>query len=202
MDAFWRSLLFLAMFILGIGFQNWLRPSPRINFILTSLIILILPPFWSFGLTAGIWLGCAFFTYNPELKRDYERENKLIWFRVFLSSLLTLAGFLMALLFLWKLKVASNLEIGHRETMAWLFLIVIELCLYRVIARSYPSLYRIQLGYGMAIFNFLMLLFWIRPLGIYLMLLIFGSLLIINPILLIWLDPPLPLHRGVFPGRR
>ena len=108
----------------------------------------------------------------------------------------------MALLFLWKLKVGSNLEIGHRETMAWLFLIVIELCLYRVIARSYPSLYRIQLGYGMAIINFLMLLFWIYPLGIYLMLLIFGSLLIINPILLIWLDPPLPIHRGVFPGRR
>lgn len=182
--------IYLLFLFAGFCLQFLARWSPLINLAASYLMVLFLPPAWSLGLTSGIWIACAFFTYNPEQEHHLDTIPAISFRKILLSSVWTFSGFLLTLIFLWKLKVQTNLDLGQRELLAWAFLGLIEICLYRVIARLSPSLYRIPLGYGMAVFNFLLLFYWIYSLGIVWMALIFFTFLIINPLLLLVVDLP------------
>lgn len=193
--------VFIYLLSLGMGFvvQNFTRWSPWVNLGLTFLMILSIPPGWSLGFIGGIWVACAFFTFSPELDR-LELLKAFSWLKVFFSSLWIFAGFLLTLCLLWKLKISGYLSLSQREFIAWAFLVLIEACQYRIIARLSPILYRIPLGYGIAFFNFLMLLFWLLPLGISIMTMVLVTLAIINPLLLVFVD--LPIGANVDPYLR
>lgn len=190
MDVTYGILIYLLT--LGAGFivQNFTRWSPWVNLGLSFLIIFMVPPSWSLGLINGIWVACAFFTFNPETDR-LELLKGFSWLKVFLSSLRIFGGFLLTLCLLWKLKLSGYLLMSQREFIAWSFLVFIEVCQFRVIARLSPVLHRIPLGYGIAFCNFLMLLFWLLPLGIPFMAMVLVTLMIINPLLLVFVDLPI-----------
>ncbi len=189
MGAALKIFIYLLTFGVGFGLQNFTRCSPWVNLGISYLAILIIPPGWSLGLVGGAWVACAFFTFNPELDH-LELLKTFSWVKVFLSSLWTFTGFLLTLCLLWKLKVSGYLLVSHREFLAWAFLVLIEACQYRIIARLSPVLHRIPLGYGIAFFNFLMLLYWLYPLGIPIMAMVLVTLAIINPLLLVFVDLP------------
>lgn len=191
MEIISSILIYIFFLVIGFGFQSMVRWSPWFNLALSYLIVLLLPPNWSLGLVNGSWIACAFFTYNPEQDNRFDTIPVISFRKTILASCWTFSGFLLTLLFLWKLKITNSLDLFPREILAWFFLILIELCLYRVIAKISPSLYRIPLGYGIAIINFLMILYWIYPLGISFMVLILLTLLIVNPILLLVIDSSL-----------
>jgi hypothetical protein len=173
---------------LGFGLQFVIRWSPLINLALSFLMALLLPPAWSLGLIIGSWISCAFFTFNPEQEKHQFEITAITWRKSFLAALWTFTGFLLTLIFLWKLKISGNLELMPREIMAWSFLLLVEICLYRIISILAPSFYRIPLGYSIAVFHFLMLFYWIFPWGIWISGLVLLSLLIINPLLLVMVD--------------
>lgn len=181
----------IVFFLIGFGLQFLVRWSPWVNMAISYLVVVILPPGWSLGLIIGTWISCAFFTFNLEQQSQFEIIPAISWSKTFLSAVWTFAGFLLTLIFLWKLKMSNSLEILPREILAWVFLILIEVCLYRVIAGLSPRLYRIPLGYGIAVLNFLMILYWIFPFGALVIFLILFSLLVLNPLLLILVDMPL-----------
>ncbi|NLW47512.1 MAG: hypothetical protein GXY86_09290 [Firmicutes bacterium] len=189
MSAALKVFIYLLSFGAGFIVQYFSRLSPWVNLALSYLLVFILPPMWSLGLVGGIWISCAYFTYNPDLDR-LELLKGLSWYKVLLSSLWTFTGFLLTLSLVWKLKVTGFEVASQREIIAWTFLVLIEVCLYRVIARLSPALHRIPLGYGIALFNFLMLTFWLYELGIPVMIMALVTLLIINPLLLIVIDLP------------
>ncbi|HBE76737.1 MAG TPA: hypothetical protein DDW65_02985 [Firmicutes bacterium] len=178
-------ILFL---LLGFGLQFVIRWSPLINLGLSFLLALSLPPAWSMGMIIGSWISCAFFTFNPEQEQHQFEIAVITWRKAFLAALWTFTGFLLTLIFLWKLKISGNLELLPREIMAWSFLFLVEICLYRIISLLAPRFYRIPLGYGIAVFHFLMLFYWIFPWGIWLSGLVLLSLLIVNPLLLVAVD--------------
>lgn len=184
-------IVFIYLLTLGAGFgiQTLTRLSPWINLGLTFLLILLAPPGWSLGLTAGIWLACAFFTFNPELDR-LELIKALSWVKVFFSSVWVFTGFILTLCLLWKLKLSGYLLVSQREFIAWAFFILIEVCQYRIIAKLSPVLHRIPLGYGIALLNFVMLLFWLLPLGIPFTVMVLVTLFIVNPLVLVFVDLP------------
>ncbi len=183
--------IFIYLLTLGAGFviQNFIRWSPWVNLGITFLIIFLVPPGWGLGLIGGIWIACAFFTFNPELDR-LELLKGLSWLKVFLSSIWIFAGFLLTLCLLWKLKLSGYSLVAQREFIGWAFLVLIEVCQYRIIAKLLPVLHRIPLGYGIAFFNFLMLLFWLLPMGIPFVAMVLVTLAIINPLLLVFVDQP------------
>lgn len=183
--------VFIYLLTLGAGFaiQNLTRLSPWLNIGLSYLIILLIPPGWSLGLVAGLWIACAFFTFNPDLDR-LELLKAFSWFKVFFVSLWTFSGFILTLFLIWKLKVSGYLLASQREFLAWTFLVLIEVCQYRVVAKLSPVLHRIPLGYGAAFFDFLMLLYWLYPMGVPIMALALVTLIIINPLLLVFVDLP------------
>jgi hypothetical protein len=181
----------ILFFLGGFGWQFLVRRSPWVNLILSFAAAAILPPGWGLGLIIGIWISCAFFTFNPEQERQFETISTVNWQKIFLAALWTFSGFILTLVFLWKLKISDNMGLLPREILAWVFLILIEICLFRIIAKLVPRLYRIPIGYGIAVLNFLMILYWILPLGIWIMGLILLSLLITHPLLLVLVDMPL-----------
>ena len=184
-----KIFIYLLSFGAGLVVQHFFRLSPWVNLILSYLLVFILPPNWSLGLMGGIWICCAYFTYNPDLDR-LELLKGLSWYKVFFSSLWTFTGFLLTLSLVWKLKVTGIQLASQREVLAWTFLVLIEACQYRIVAKLSPIFHRIPLGYGIALFNFLMLAFWLYELGIPLMLMALVTLVIINPLLLIFIDLP------------
>jgi hypothetical protein len=184
-------LVYIIFLLVGFGLQFLVRWSPWVNLAISYLVVAILPPGWSLGLIIGTWISCAFFTFNPEQDRQFAIIPSVSLRKTVFSALWTFAGFLLTLIFLWKIKTSNSLDVFPREILAWVFLILIEVCLYRVIARLSPRLYRIPLGYGIAILNFLMILYWIFPFGLLMIGLILFSLLIINPLLLVLVDMPL-----------
>ena len=194
------SQIFIYLLTLGAGFsvQNLLRWSPTVNLVLSFLIIFLVPPVWSLGLIGGIWVACAFFNFNPELDR-LELMKGFSWLKVFFSSLWVFGGFLLTLCLLWKLKV-SGYMLSQRELMGWAFFVLVEVCQYRIIAKLSPVIHRIPMGYGIAFCNFLMLLFWLLPLGIPVILMVLGTLVIIVPLLLVFVD--LPVGNNVDPFLR
>jgi hypothetical protein len=182
----------------GFGLQLLVRWSPGIIMALSFLFAGILPTWWSLGLISGSWICCAFFTFNPEQEHQIEIVSAINWRKIFFAALWTFAGFVLTLLFIWRLKISNNLAVFPREILAWIFLISVEICLYRIIAVLVPRLYRIPLGYGIAVLNFLMILYWILPFGILKIGLILLSLLIINPLILVLVDTPLNTQDPVF----
>lgn len=191
METTGNIFIFILFLLVGFGLQFLVRWSPWVNLAISYLVVAIFPPVWSLGLIIGTWISCAFFTFNPELEHQFEMISAVSWRKTVFSALWTFTGFLLTLIFLWKLKMSNSLELFPREMLAWFFLILVEICLYRIIARLSPRLYRIPLGYGIAFLNFLMILYWIFPFGVLFILLILFSLLIINPLLLIIVDMPL-----------
>lgn len=187
MDVTSKVFIYLLTIAAGFVIQNSIRLSPWINMALSFLIIFLIPTGWSPGLIGGIWIACAFFTFNPDLDR-LELLQAFSWIKVFLSSLWVFAGFLLTLCLLWKLKISGYSLISQRELLAWAFLVLIEVCQYRIIARLSPVLHRIPLGYGIAFFEFLLLLYWLYPLGIPVMAMVLVTLTIINPLLLVFVD--------------
>lgn len=189
MDLIWYLLILLLTITGGFTIQFFTRLSPWINLAVSFPVILFLPSFWGYGLVCGIWISCAFSTFHPERENQINSPDRISWLKIFLYSLLTFGGFLLTLILLWKLKLTSTLNPGQREIFAWIFLLVLEICLYKIIARLSPGLYRIPLGYGIAVMNFLMILYWVFAKGLYFMVLIFFTLLVLNPLILTWVEP-------------
>ncbi len=187
MSAAFKVFIYLLTFGIGFVVQNLTRWSPWLNLVISFLLILLIPPNWSVGLVVGIWIACAYFTFNPDLDR-LELLKGFSWYKVFFSSLWTFMGFILTLSLVWKLKVSGNLLVSQREFLAWTFLVLIEACQYRVIAKLSPVLHRIPLGYGIAFFNFLMLLYWLYQFGLPLMLMALVTLVILNPLFLVFVD--------------
>ncbi len=188
----------VIFFILGFGLQYLIRWSPIINLVLSFVLALAIPPGLSFGFIIGSWISCAFFTYNPEREGQFEAVAVINWRRIFVASLWTFAGFLLTLVFLWRVKIGGAMATDSREIVAWIFLAFVEICLCRIIAKLVPRLYRIPLGYGMAILNFLMLLFWILSFDLWTLGLILMSLLIIYPLILVLVDSPFAAEDPIF----
>ena len=186
MSLFSGSLTIIGWLAMGFGLQSLTRWSPWVNLAISLLGVFVLPPFWSSGLVLGIWISCAFFTYHPELARD--SIAGISWIRLIGYAALTFSGFLLTLILLYRLKLDGSFGIGEREVVAWVFLGILEICLYKVIGRLAPGEYKMQYGYGIAFINFTMLLYWVIPLGPYWMGLIFITLLLIDPILLSLVD--------------
>jgi hypothetical protein len=198
MVTFSSILIYIVFFAVGFGLQLLVHWSPGVNLGLSFPIVLIIPPEWSLGLIIGMWICCAFLTFNPEEERRVGTISTINWPKIFLAALWTFAGFILTLIFLWKLKVSNNLAVLPREILAWVFLSLIEICLIRIIARLVPRFYRIPLGYGMAALNFLMILYWVLPFGLWASGLIFLSLLIVTPLLLVLVDMPQNTQDSIF----
>lgn len=201
MNPLWNILIYLLALAIGFVIQNLVRWSPRANLGISYLTILILPPFWGLGLVGGFWISCSFFTYNPEIEHRHDTTPQITWSKILLYSAWTFSGFLLTLILLWKLKTANCLLLVQREEIAWLFLTLVEVCQYKVIARISASFNRIPLGYGIAVLNFLMIFYWLYPLGLYSIILIFCSFLVINPLLLSWVDFPVNSLPDPYQGR-
>ncbi len=198
MDSTGSIVMDIIFFVLGFGLQFVIRWSPIMNLVLSFIFALAIPPGLSFGFIIGSWISCAFFTYNPEQEGQFETVAVINWRRILVASLWTFAGFLLTLVFLWRLKIGSGMEVDSREIVAWLFFAFVEICLCRIIAKLVPRLYRIPLGYGMAILNFLMLLFWILSFDIWKIGLILLSLLIVYPLILVSVDSPFAVEDPIF----
>ncbi|HBF37487.1 MAG TPA: hypothetical protein DDW50_09225 [Firmicutes bacterium] len=190
MDSTASIMVYIGFFISGLGLQFVIRWSPAMNLLLSFILALALPPGWSFGFIIGSWISCSFVTFKPEQESQFEEITTINWRRILLAALWTFAGFLLTLIFLWRLKISNVMAIYPREVVGWVFFALVELCLYRIIAKLVPRLYRIPLGYGIAVLNFLMVLFWILPFDIWKMGLILLSLLIICPLVLVLVDAP------------
>jgi hypothetical protein len=189
MELFWSILIILFTMTAGFVIQYYIRLSPWINLAVSFPLVLLIPPSWGFGLICGIWICCAFSTFHPEMENKIDAPNRIRFVKILLYSLLTFSGFLLTLVLLWKFKIMGNPDLAQREVFAWIFLAIVEICLYKVIARLAPGLYRIPLGYGIAVLNFLMILYWVSGKGIYFMVLVFFTMLIVNPLLLTWVEP-------------
>lgn len=173
----------------GFCLQNLLRWSPWLNFGFSFLVVTLLPPTWSLGIVIGTWLSCSFFTYQPEVERRVDTPPPLSWVKVLLCSCWVFGGFFLTMLWLWRVKTGeSGLDISQREWLGWVFLIAVEICLYKVIARGTPPLYRVPLGYGIAGINFGLLCFWLYSVSILEKMMILFALMAASPLLLLYLD--------------
>jgi hypothetical protein len=201
METVGRVLIYLAALAVGFLIQYVIRWSPRLNTVLSFGAVILIPPFWSLGLIGGFWISSAFFTFKPESENQHRGAPPIItWQKVCLYSAWTFSGFLLTLVFLWKLKITNSLMIDQREVLAWLFLVLVEVCIFKIIAKISPGIYRIPMGYGMAVLNFLMVLHWIFPLGFYRAGLVLWALMVINPLLLSLVDLPLYATGTSFSG--
>jgi hypothetical protein len=189
MYLIWDILILLLTLAGGLAIQFFSRLSPWIILGGSFLAILCLPSFWGYGLVCGFWLCCAFNTFQPERENQIDAPSRVSALKILGFSLLTFSGFLLTLILLWKLKVTSSLSSQEREIFAWIFLAVVEVCLYKVIARLSPGLYRIPMGYGIAVLNFLMIFYWLLAEGIVVIVLTLLTLLVVNPLLLTWVEP-------------
>lgn len=189
MVLFWNIFILLLTLAGGIFLQFFSRISPWIILVGSFLVILCLPPFWGYGLVCGFWLCCAFNTFQPDQENHIDAPNRVSGLKILWFSLLTFSGFLLTLILLWKLKITTSISSVEREIFAWIFLGFVEVSLYKIIARLSPGLYRIPMGYGIAALNFLMIFSWIFNQGIVVIVLTLLTLLVINPLLLTWVEP-------------
>ncbi|MGD8400415.1 MAG: hypothetical protein PVH64_05685 [Bacillota bacterium] len=179
---------FVASLLVGVGWQLLTKWTSAKNWGLSFLMVLIAPPLPAAGLLIGIWICAAFFDIEPNWRQDLNNNPPRIgWKEVVVFSLWTFAGFLITLLLFFKLKLCGRFEIEQYNRFAWTFLLVLELCLLRVIARLIPSWSRTGVGVRMGFLNFLFLLYWLYPYGWRLGGLILLTLLVAFPILLGWL---------------
>lgn len=179
------SIIYIAALLAGLGLQFLSRWSPAKNLGLSFLILACLPYSFGFGLVCGIWAGCAFIPYSSNANHPKRQLNpKRAWREVFIYSLWTFAGFLMALIFLFKIKLSGNMQPGQREMLTWVFFGIIELCIFRIIACSVPGWFRLPLGYRMSFLNFLLILYWVIPYGWFAVVLTFLTLMAGFPLML------------------
>jgi len=182
-------------FVLGFLVQSIFRFSPRVSLGMSFLSVMIIPPLWGVGFTLGLWACCAFLTFSPE----EEHQEKSGFKRILLYALFTFSGFILTLLVLWKVKYGFKmLPALQRELLAWCYLIAIEVCFYKIIANTSPKWNRFQIGYGIGFLNTCMLLFWLFPYGYPVIILTLLTLLVINPLLLFWVDRPGREADGIF----
>jgi hypothetical protein len=188
MDWLLSSIFFILAVIIGTCLVYFTKESIKINLLLSFIIVSSLSPFWSIGIISGQWFGIAFFGSEPEKDPKKERLIVINLRKIFLYSLLTFSGFIMTLIFYFRLKITTALDPFSQQVFAWIFLVMIEVCFFRVIARWCPKWYRKRTGYGIAFFNFLMILYCVSPYGLLAMVMTFISMLIISPLLLKWID--------------
>lgn len=179
------SIIYIAALLAGVGLQFLSRWSPFKNLGLSFLILAMLPYAFGFGMVCGIWVGCAFIPYNTSANHPKRPLNpKRAWREVFIYSLWTFSGFLMALVFLFKIKLAGGMQPPQMEALTWVFFGIIELCLFRIIACAAPSWFRLTLGYRMSFLNFLLVLYWVIPYGWFAVVLTFLTLMASFPLVL------------------
>lgn len=175
---------FIATLLVGVAWQYLTKWSPGKKWLLSFLLACLLPPELTGGLLGGIWIGSAFITTPVNSQRDLKRHPQVGWREVVTFSLWTFAGFLLTLVFLFKIKSTGIWEIKQCQWFAWSFLAMLELCLLRIIARLVPSWLRLGVGIRMGFLNFLMLLYWLYPYGWVFGGLILVTLLVMYPLLL------------------
>jgi hypothetical protein len=180
-------IYYVATLFAGIGFQLLTRWSPGKNVVISFFLTGILPPFLSFGLISGIWIGCAFCTLDSNIRR-LSNNAQVHWKQTIIYSLWTFSGFLLTLLFLFKIKLGGFLKTGQSEILAWIFLLILEFCILRIIARSVPNWFRTPLGYRLGFINFIMVFYWIYSYGLFVILLTFCTFMLLFPALLLWMD--------------
>jgi hypothetical protein len=179
---------FLALLLVGVGWQLLTKWTPTKNWGLSFLTALIAPPVPTAGLLTGIWICAAFIVVNPNWRQNLNNNSlRIAWKEVVIFSLWTFAGFLITLLFFFKLKLSGWYEIEQCQWFAWSFLFVLEICLLRIIARLIPGWSRTGVGVRMGFLNFLFLLYWLYPYGLILEGLTLLTLVVTFPILLGWL---------------
>lgn len=200
MADFWRLLIYLFCGLGGLALQEFLRITPGWLLAMTFFIIILVPPLWSMGLLAGFWVACAFLTYQPEENRLRE-QVPLTVVPVFFRSLWCFAGFGLTLILVWRLKTEGYFSPFHRELLGWSFFVLMETVIFRIIARDTPFLQRVSLGYGMSFFNYLMVFYWVYPLGLFRGILVFISILLATPLLLLWVDHPVKTSAGILTER-
>ncbi|HOJ77209.1 MAG TPA: hypothetical protein PLZ08_04155 [Bacillota bacterium] len=174
--------------IIGACMVYFTKESIKINLLLSFIIVSSLSPFWSMGIISGQWFGIAFFGSEPDRDPKKERLIVISLRKIFLFSLLTFSGFMMTLIFYFRLKTAADFDPHVQQVFAWIFLVMIEVCFFRVIARWCPKWYRKRAGYGIAFFNFLMIFYCVYSYGLLTVVMTFIGLMIISPLLLKWID--------------
>lgn len=180
-----QVLFFLGMFILGFVIQYLVRWTHHFNLFLSYLAVLMVPTEWSLGLILGTWFSVAFFTFSPNKERRVEGYSVLTGINILLYALWTLSGFILTLVFLYKLKSSQLVTIPlHRELLSWFFFIMVEICQFKIIALSVSATQRNSLGYYLAGLNFLMILFCTWSMGLVQNILIFLVLMFVIPELL------------------
>ncbi|HEY8462887.1 MAG TPA: hypothetical protein VIM29_02535 [Bacillota bacterium] len=196
-----ESLIYLVTLLAGLGFQFLFRWSVTKNLWLSFLILVAFSPSISFGLVCGLWVGCAFIPDSLNRKR-LPNNYQIGWKDALVFSIWTFAGFLLTLVYLFKIKLTGNMEIVQSEALAWVFLTMIELCLFRIVADSVPDWSRGLLGCRMGLINFLMVLYWIYRYGWLVMGLIFISLIVAFQLLLSLMKFPTNRTNDVVRGGR
>lgn len=165
--------------------QNFAMLKPKWNLILTPIILLCFPPTFSASCTLVMWVWCAFVTCERE---DYPEDDMNIFYRAFFLALFTFAGFIMSLLLMWRIKGITGMEINlFQETIGWVYLIAIELSIFKIISLRYPR-NRIRIGVLMGVINSLLLISWISPYGWGAIILATATLLFVCPLILYWID--------------
>ncbi len=192
MEAISWFLLYMFFFCCGLITQYGLRWSPWAILMISFLTVLLLPPLWVLGLLAGWWISCAFFTSrSTDPIRTAEGGADFTWFSVCTSAFLAFCGYLLTVLFLWRIKTHCAISPQNVELFGWVLLLLIEVCIYKIIAGYCPALYRKYLGLGMTALVFLMMLYSIASLSLMGKVLILIGLLNVNLILLLIVDRPI-----------
>ena len=173
-------------FVLGFILQALVRWTPWAAVGISFLTVILLPALWGVGMTVGLWCCCAFLTFHPD---EEHPEKKGGFKRILVYALLTFYGFILTLLILWKVKHGYGMiTVSQREWLAWFYLAAIEVCFYKIIANASHKWNRFQIGYGIGFLNTCMLLFWLFPYGYSMIVLTLLTLLVLNPLLLLWVD--------------
>lgn len=180
------SIIYLAALLAGLGFQFFLRWSATKNLWLSFFILAVFPYLIGFGSVCGIWIGCAFIPYSSGIKR-LPSNYRAGWKEVIVFSLWTFCGFLLTLVYLLKIKLTGHMRVDQSEALAWVFFLMIEICIFRIISCTVPGWFRIPLGYRMGFLNYLLVLYWTYSYGWFANILTLLTLLVVFPLLLKWM---------------
>jgi len=203
MEAIRQTIIFILSVAAGLGLNLLAHWPTRLCAAVSLPLALLLPPYWSHGLLSGLWIGSAFLMSAAEADHRKNQSTGVSWGKIFSYALFTFYGFILALILLWKTKNALLfVNLQQREILTWLFLIMIEISFYRIIARDCHKWQRVSTGGGIGFLNFLMVLYWIYPYGLTAMVLTLITLLLINPFLLFWVDHPARDQNNFFRGAR
>ncbi len=191
MAVFGGISVFLLTLAMGFGLQLALKWNTWPNLLLSLVLLVFLPVLWGSGLVCGILLASSFFTARPVKEKKIDSPSPVNIGKVILAALLVFSGFLLSLVYLMRLEGAQVVVNPFwEEMMGWLFLIFVEVCLLKAIAKETPLPYRLLMGLGIAFLVFLMLIYWTYPYGIVGGILVFFTLFFLIPLLLKIVDRP------------